>query len=219
MPLTDKFTTLLFDLDGTLTDPKIGITKSVRYALHKMGLENVDVESLVKFIGPPLKESFARYYGFSDELADLGVRFYREYFSETGIYENALYPGIDALLGELGKNSARLMIVTTKPTVYARKICDHFALSRYFADIKGSELDGTLSDKSQLIGHILKKHGLDKDKVLMIGDREHDMIGARNNAVTSIGVGYGYGSREELEASGATYFVSTVRELAILLCK
>ena len=219
MPLTDRYTTLLFDLDGTLTDPKIGITQSVHYALRKMGIKNVDVESLTRFIGPPLKESFKKYYGFDDEQTDLGIRYYREYFSETGIYENTLYLGIDGLLKALAKKGLRQIIATTKPTVYAKRICDHFVISRYFIDIKGSELDGTLSDKGELIGHILRKHGVDNEKALMIGDREHDIIGARSNAVKSVGVGYGYGGRRELEASGATYYAATVGELTRLLCE
>ena len=217
MPLIDKYKTLLFDLDGTLTDPKIGITKSVKYALNKMGINNVATESLVKFIGPPLGESFTKYYGFDKEQADFAIRYYREYFSETGIFENTIYVGIDSLLHELQEKTIKLIVATSKPTVYARIICEHFSILQYFTEIEGSELDGRLSKKSELIGYIVKKHCIDKDKVLMIGDREHDVIGANNNNIKSIGVGYGYGSREELEASGATYYVSTIKEVSNLL--
>jgi len=217
VPLIDKYKTLLFDLDGTLTDPKIGITKSVHYALNKMGIKDVATESLVKFIGPPLGESFTNYYDFDKEQADFAIRYYREYFSETGIFENTLYPGISILLQKLKEKTIKLIVATSKPTVYARTICEHFSILQYFTEIEGSELDGRLSNKSELIGYIVKKHCIDKDKVLMIGDREHDVIGAKNNTIKSIGVGYGYGSREELEGSGATYYVNTIEELSTLL--
>lgn len=217
MPLIDRYSTLLFDLDGTLTDPKIGITKSVQHALIKMGIKDVITDSLVKFIGPPLAESFIKYYCFDKEKVEHAIRYYREYFSEKGMFENMLYPGIDILLKELKEKTIKLMVATSKPTVYSRIICDHFGISKYFIKIEGSELDGRLSNKTDLIEYIIEKHCIDKEKALMIGDREHDVIGAKNNCIKSIGVGYGYGSREELEASGATYYVNTIEELSNLL--
>ncbi len=217
MPLIDKYKTLLFDLDGTLTDPKTGITRSVRYALLKMGIADVDVESLVKFIGPPLKDSYKKYYGFTEEEADLGIAYYREYFAGTGIFENTMYPGIGDLLGALRGEEIRLFVATTKPTVYAEKICDYFDISRYFEEIMGSELDGRLSDKGELIRFIIEKHDIGSSEALMLGDREHDIFGAKRNFIESVGVGYGYGTRAELEAAGATYYAGSIGELSELL--
>jgi len=217
VPLINTYKTLFFDLDGTLTDPKTGITKSVLYSLRKIGICDVDIDSLVKFIGPPLKESYMKYYGFDDDKADLAISYYREYFSVTGIFENALYQGIDALLQDLQGNSIRMLVTTTKPTIYATKICEHFAIFKYFSGIAGSELNGTLSDKGDLIKYTLKKYSIQKDEVLMIGDREHDILGAKNNGLKSIGVGYGYGTKSELVESGATYYADTIGELSVLL--
>jgi phosphoglycolate phosphatase len=217
VPLLEHFTTLLFDLDGTLTDPKIGITKSVQYSLEKMGILGGSLDSLVKFIGPPLKESYVKYYALCDEDADLAIKYYREYFSVTGIFENALYTGIDVLLKELWERNTVLVVATSKPTVYSKRICEHFDIMKYFTAIEGSELDGTRSSKAELIGYIIKKYGIDKERTLMIGDREHDIIGAKRNSIKSVGVGYGYGGREELENAGADYYVRTIEELSELL--
>jgi phosphoglycolate phosphatase len=217
MPLADSYSIFLFDLDGTLTDPKVGITASVRYALDMLGIKKIDIESLVKFIGPPLKESFFKYYSFTDEKVEEAIRYYREYFSVKGIFENSLYPGIDSLLRRLSEKGVRTFVATSKPTLYARRICEHFDIMKYFEAIEGSEMDGRNSTKSDLIGELLAKYGIDDDKALMIGDREHDVLGAKSNGIKSIGVGYGYGSREELHRAGADFYVSTVHDLSELL--
>jgi len=212
-----KYTTVLFDLDGTLTDPKVGITKSVDYALTKLGIPDNDLEALKKFIGPPLGKSFEVYYGMDKAQADRAVAWYREYYSETGIFENIVYPGIAELLAELKKRGIRLFVATSKPTVFARRVTDHFSLTGYFEAIEGSALDGSLCDKSELIAHILSAHGLSPEKTLMVGDREHDIIGAKNNQLDSVGVGYGYGSAGELTRAGATCFANTMYDLSELL--
>ena len=217
VPLIEHYSTLLFDLDGTLTDPKIGITKSVHYSLEKMGILGVSNDSLIKFIGPPLKESYVKYFSLSNEDADLAIKFYREYFSITGLFENTIYMDTDILLNELCKRNITLIVATSKPTLYSKEICKHFNILKYFTAIEGSELDGTRSSKAELISYILIKYSIDKEKVLMIGDREHDIIGANRNSIKSIGVGYGYGGKEELINAGASYYVKSIKELSEIL--
>jgi phosphoglycolate phosphatase len=217
VPLIENYSTMLFDLDGTLTNPKIGITKSVHYSLEKMGILGVSIDSLVKFIGPPLKESYVKYFSLSNEEADLAIKFYREYFSVTGLFENTLYAGIDVLLNTLCNRNTVLIVATSKPTLYSKVICEHFNILKYFTAIEGSELDGARSSKAELIGYILEKYNSDKEKVLMIGDREHDIIGAKRNSIKSIGVGYGYGGKEELVNAGANYYVNSIEELSEIL--
>lgn len=210
---------LLFDLDGTLTDPKVGITKAVAYALKKFKQLDVDLDALTKFIGPPLKDSFMRFYGFSEQDADLAIQYYREYFSETGIFENEVYPGIRDMLDVL-KHDGRyvLAVATSKPTVFAERIIEHFGLKDYFTCVVGSNLDGTRSKKAEVIQEVLRVLNVSQlDEVVMIGDREHDILGAKQVGVRSIGVLYGYGSYEELEGAGAGYIVKQVEELRILL--
>jgi phosphoglycolate phosphatase len=215
--LNKTYSTVLFDLDGTLTDPRIGITKSVQYALAKMGIVENDLDSLTTFIGPPLWDSFRRYYSFDEDRSDAAVKYYREYFSETGIFENELYDGIVELLVELGRSRVTVRMATSKPAVYAVRIADHFDIAKYFASIEGSELDGRLSNKGELIRHILSKYRLERARTVMVGDREHDILGAKSNAIDSIGVGYGYGTREELEAAGSTRYAGSIKELAEIL--
>lgn len=210
---------VLFDLDGTLTDPKVGITRSVQYSLAKLGIEEADAEQLTAFIGPPLWESYEKYYGFDEAKANSAVSFYREYFSREGIFENSLYDGIEALLSRLNERGLRLFIATSKPTVFSTRIAEHFGIAKHFESIEGSELDGRLSNKAELIAHILEKRGLEGEETIMVGDREHDIRGAKANGLESAGVGYGYGSREELEKAGATYFAGTVAELEGLLLR
>ncbi|WP_127534054.1 HAD family hydrolase [Paenibacillus kobensis] len=207
---------VLFDLDGTLTDPGVGITKSVQYALERMGIES-DLESLKLFVGPPLQETFRERFGFSREETDRAIGYYREYFGETGIYENELYPGITELLQQLIQAGATLHVATSKPTVFAQRILEHFGISEYFHTVAGSFLDGTRTDKSEIIQSVLEDNGIAKHTAVMIGDRKHDLIGAANNAIASIGASYGYGSVEELEAHSPVAIVHTVHELAELL--
>lgn len=204
---------ILFDLDGTLTDSKEGITKSVQYALSKLGISITDLDSLEKFIGPPLKDSFMEYYNFSDTKADEAVKYYREYFSERGLFENKVYPGVEAMLKQLKETGLHLIVATSKPTVFSEKILGHFNLSKYFDAIVGSTLDGSRSKKADVIQFALEEHKIKNDEAIMIGDREQDILGAAENGLKSIGVTYGFGSYEELEKAGASLIVNCVDEI------
>lgn len=205
---------ILFDLDGTLTDPKIGITKSVQYALQKKGFEVDDLDSLNCFIGPPLHESFAKYYSMSVDEAQQAVEYYRERFREIGIFENKVISGIPEVLTKLKNNNKRLYVATSKPTIFAKKILEHFELDGYFELIIGSELDGTRSNKKDVIRYIQEKQQVDDLKTMvMVGDREHDIFGAHAMKIDSIGVLFGYGSEQELKEAGATYIVDSPNEL------
>lgn len=215
---------VLFDLDGTLTDQKEGITKSVAYALEAYGIHVEDLDSLCKFIGPPLKDSFVKFYGFSEEQGYEAVEKYREYFRPHGVYENKVYAGVDKLLAELKASGKMIILATSKPTVFANTILEHFDLMKYFDVVCGSELDGSRVKKGDVITYALeqvaeKDTGFDKSKAVMIGDREHDILGAKENGLDSIGVLYGYGDRAEHEAAGADYIVETVEELIKTLDK
>lgn len=213
-----KYEYVLFDLDGTLTDPKEGITKSVAYALESFGIHVEDLDTLCKFIGPPLKESFMVYYGLSDEQGDEAVAKYRERFSVTGLFENKVYDEIRETLEALKKSGKTLIVATSKPSVYSRQILEHFDLMKYFTFLSGSELDGTRVDKAEVIAYALQENGIqDLSNVIMVGDREHDIIGANKNQIDSVGVLYGYGCREEFEENHATYVVERVEELRNLL--
>lgn len=212
------YTHILFDLDGTLTDPGEGIVNSIHYALKKMGIEEPDREALKSFIGPPLRESFSLRYGFSKEEAEQAVAFYREYFEPRGMFENAVYAGIPGLLTALQERNACLLLATSKPLVYARKILEYFSLSLYFHDTFGSNLDGSLTDKGELISLILSKFNtIPRSSFVMIGDRAHDSNGAKKNAIDSIGVLWGYGTKDELEKAGTHTFAATPDALLKLL--
>jgi len=207
---------IYFDLDGTLTDPKPGITRSIQYALRKLDHHTIPTEDeLTWCIGPPLRASFAKILGTEDS-ADLAVSLYRERFSDTGLYENGVYDGIGDVLTTLGQSGRRLFVATSKPHVYAERIVAHFGLRHHFEHVFGSELDGTRVDKSHLLEYALKTASVDPSKTLMIGDRSHDMIGARNNGIRGIGVLYGYGSKDELIGAGALHVCATPQ--AILDC-
>ncbi|MDR1827600.1 MAG: HAD hydrolase-like protein [Methylobacteriaceae bacterium] len=209
---------ILFDLDGTLTDPEAGITRSVRYALNSFGIEVEKLSDLRKFIGPPLAPAFMDYYGFSAEQAHAAVLKYREYFTDTGIYENALYPEIPGLLQSLESGGRTLVLATTKPTVFARRILEYFNIAGYFAFVSGSELTGERSEKAEVIGHALTRvPGISVGASVMIGDRKHDILGAKAVGMASIGVLYGYGGRGELEEAGADALVEDIAGLAALL--
>ncbi len=210
------YETLLFDLDGTLTDPGEGITKSVQYALRKLGIDEDDRSKLAAFIGPPLTVSFREFYGFDDAKSARAVSYYREYFAETGIFQNEVYPEIPALLDALVRSGRRLVLATSKPAVFAVKILDHFSLSPFFSAVYGSELDGRFSDKSELIAKILSAERFETKTAVMTGDRKHDIIAAKNNGLDSAAVAWGYGSTEELDAAAPTYLVRTVADLAVL---
>jgi len=204
---------LLFDLDGTISDPFSGITKSIQYALAEMGREAPPAENLRWCIGPPLKEIFAELLGPEAHRADEAVAKYRERFGAIGLFENNLYPGMEAVLNQLCREGCTLGLATSKPTVFAARIIEYFGLKKYFRSIDGSELDGTRTDKTDLIAYILKRDGIAPEAVIMIGDRKHDIIGARKNRVAGCGVLWGYGSLDELKAAGARVCVSTPAEL------
>lgn len=204
----------LFDLDGTLTDPGTGITNSVAYALDKYGIEVSDRSVLYPFIGPPLRESFMKFYGFSEEKAEEAVWKYREYFSERGLFENEVYPGIPEMLKNLKDQGARLFVATSKPTGYSKQILEHFGLLGYFEDVQGSTMDGSREKKADVIAYLLKMNQITaKDDVVMIGDRRLDIDGAKENGLASVGVLYGYGDRSELEDADADDIVENVSEL------
>jgi phosphoglycolate phosphatase len=203
----------LFDLDGTLTDPKAGITRSIQYALDKLGRPVPEADELTWMIGPPLIASFTKLLdGPEDAQEALGL--YRERFGVTGLFENEVYAGIPALLQDLRNKGVRLFVATSKPHVYARQIIDHFELSRFFSGIYGSELDNRNADKRDLIRHILEQERFDQAGAVMIGDRKHDAVGAKANGLASIGVTWGYGSRQELLDAGVDCLVDTPQDLA-----
>lgn len=209
---------ILFDLDGTLTDPAEGITNSVAYALNKFGITVEDKTELNKFIGPPLLDSFMEYYGFSEEKAQTAIDYYREYFRVTGIYENRVYDGVTKMLDALLSSGRKLILATSKPEPFAREILRHFNLEKYFVYAAGSNFDGTRCAKAEVIEYALESAGVDdKSQAVMVGDRKHDIIGAQKTGLDSIGVLFGYGSREELEAAGASYIAETVEDITKLV--
>ncbi|RGF13787.1 CPBP family intramembrane metalloprotease [Blautia sp. AM16-16B] len=209
---------ILFDLDGTLTESGEGIINCVQYALEKLGKKEEHPENLQCFIGPPLKEQFMKYAGLSEEEGEKAVVYYRERYTTTGIFENRLYPKIPELLELLKINNKILAVASSKPEVYVKQILKHFQIADYFTAIVGSELDGRRTEKAEVIEEALRRMHLEeeRDKVLMVGDRSHDVQGAISCGLQCIGVAYGYGSREELEKAGAVYIADSVEDLGIL---
>ncbi len=205
---------VLFDLDGTLTDPKEGITKSVRHGLARVGVDAPDLDALVAYIGPPLQDSLMSIGGLSEADAAEALIGYREYFADRGLFENVPYDGAADLLAGLTADGWRLAVATSKPTVFAERILDHFGLREPFEVVAGAELDGSRRHKHDIIVHALDQLGCSSDGCVMIGDREHDVLGARRAGMASIGVLWGYGTREELEAAGADRVVATFSQLA-----
>ena len=201
---------LFFDLDGTLTDPKPGITGSIQYALQKLDRPVPTQDELTWCIGPPLRASFARLLG-GEELADRGVEFYRERFGDVGLFENSVYPEIADVLAALRKTPRRIFVATSKPHVFAKRIVEHFGLDGYFEHVFGSELDGTRVHKDELLAYALEVAGVDPAQALMIGDRSHDVVGATKNGIDAIGVTYGYGSPTELLEAGASHLCASPR--------
>lgn len=209
---------ILFDLDGTLTDPMVGITRSVQHALRAYGIEEEDLKKLCPFIGPPLKDSFMKYYGFPEAQAEEAIEKYREYFRVTGIFENKVYDGIEDMLRELKARDGILLVATSKPEEFALQILEHFHLSQYFDYVCGASMDEKRVKKGEVIGYALERAGIGQvDEAVMVGDREHDVIGAHENGMDCVGVLFGYGSREELEEAGAGETAGTVEELQKIL--
>ena len=211
------YKTILFDLDGTLTDPGLGITNSVAYALKKYGIEVENRQSLYSFIGPPLNDSFKKYYGFSDEKAMEAIWCYREYFAEKGLYENEVYEGVEQLLGKIKESGRKIVLATSKPEQFAERILEHFDLRKYFDVVAGASMDEKRNKKGDVIKYAMEKGGFTSDGAVMIGDREHDVFGAKENGIDTIGVLYGYGSRDELEKAGAMHIAQTVEDIFALL--
>lgn len=209
-----NYSTVLFDLDGTLTDPREGITRCVQFALARLGIDEPDRQRLEHFIGPPLLQTFMQAYDLDQATAWKAVTAYRERFSEVGLYENRLFPGIPELLEQLRGQGRCLVMATSKPTVYAKRIAEHFGFAGQFDAIHGSELDGTRTNKVELIRHLLAVQGIAAGQALMIGDREHDLIGARQNGLDSAAVAYGFGSPAELQAQAPTYYFESVAALS-----
>lgn len=215
------FSYILFDLDGTISDPKEGITGSVQYALRHFGIEEPDRDKLEPFIGPPLRDSFMQYYGFSAEQAEEATAKYRERFSVTGKYENRLYPGMAELLRDLSLSGVQLAIASSKPTVFVEDILRYFGIRQYFTVVVGSELDGTRDRKEEVVAEVLRQFGergaTSPSDVVMIGDRRFDIEGARSAGTHSIGVSYGYSAPGELEEAGAEIIVKDVEGLRRVL--
>lgn len=205
---------LLFDLDGTLTDPEEGITKAVQLALAHFGIQVEDRTSLRPFIGPPLWDQFQEYAGLSAEQSDEAVKVFRQYYLEKGVYENREYDGIRQMLGALKCAGYRLYVATSKPETTAGIVMKYFGFTDYFAYVAGADLEGTRVRKADVIRYLLEKEGIaDPREAVMIGDRKHDVLGAKEVGMESIGVLYGYGSREELEEAGAGRIAASVEEL------
>lgn len=229
-----KYQYILFDLDGTLTDPKIGITTCVQYALHKMGIEEPNLDKLEPFIGPPLSDSFHEFYGFHEEQGRQAVAYYRERYSETGLFENTVYPGMEQLLEEMKSAGKKLAVASSKLGVFVNRILEHFGLDIYFDVVVGSELDGTRGKKEEVVEEALhrllpeelfqeimenkdKKSERKYDEIVMVGDRRFDVEGAKAFHIASVGVDYGYAAPGELFLAGADVIVETVEQLVKVL--
>lgn len=214
-----KYSYLLLDLDGTVSDSMVGITRSVQYALKHFGIEVEELTQLCPFIGPPLKDSFKEFYHFTEEQSSLAVLKYHEYFSAKGMFENTVYPGIETFLQRQKEEGKKLLLATSKPEPLAKQILDHFELSSYFDFIGGATFDDSRSAKKDVVRYVLESNHLTDHttECVMIGDRRHDIEGAKANRISSVGVLYGYGNREELSKAGADYIVNDLQELHSIL--
>ena len=209
---------ILFDLDGTLTDPAVGITTCVAYALKKFGIEVDDISMLNHFIGPPLLDTFMEDYGFSKEKAQTAIDYYRERFRTKGLYENVVYDGVFEMLEALKKGGREIILATSKPEVFAKRILERFDLAKYFDFVAGATLDESRNKKGDVIRYALDLAGVeDLSEVIMIGDREQDVLGAKENHIDSLGVLYGYGDREEHMAAGADHIAEKVEDILIFV--
>ncbi len=208
------YETILFDLDGTIIDSEEGIVNSTIYALSKFGINGEDRASLRKFIGPPLNKSFELFYGFSSEKSALAVDIYREYYAEKGVFECTLYPYMETLFKRLNQAGKTLVLATSKYEYFAKMILEHFALDKYFDFVAGSTKNGDRSAKADVISYVLDSMALtDKSKVVMIGDRMHDIVGATAVGIDSIGVLYGFGNYDELSENGATHIAKNAEDI------
>ena len=222
---------ILFDLDGTLTDPKLGITTCVQYALHKMGIEEPDLDKLEPFIGPPLMDSFREFYGFDEEQGRQATVYYRERFSVTGLFENEVYLGMERLLAALKTAGKKLAVASSKPQEFVEQILEHFAIREYFSVVVGSCMDGTRVRKEEVVEEALRQLGRAADKgnvsavpqaldvagTVMVGDRKFDIEGGKEYGLVTVGVSFGYAGEGELERAGADYVADTVEALGKIL--
>lgn len=215
------FDIILFDLDGTLTDPKLGITSCVQHALEAIGQPEPDNNKLIPFIGPPLKEMFMSYCNVDAEMGEFLVAKYRERFSTVGMFENEIYEGIKELLTGLKLAGKKIALATSKPQVFSEKILEHFDIKDLFDVIVGSELNGRRTNKADVIKEVIEQFGkeFNVNRAVMVGDRKYDVIGAREYGIKTIGVTYGYGGVDELTVAGSDYIVESVTELRELLLK
>lgn len=213
-----SFKYLLFDLDGTLTDPSVGIINSVVYALEKQGIKETDYDKLRSFIGPPLVDAYMEYYGFSREKALETVDFYREYFSVTGIFENRIYDGIARLLKKLHGENKKIILATSKPEPFANKILEHFGIAEYFSFVAGATMDEKRTHKDEVIKYALEELNIkDVSKAVMIGDRKYDIEGGKAFGLKTVGLLYGFGDKAEITAAQPDYIAETVEELEQIL--
>ena len=215
-----KYEYLFFDLDGTLTDSAEGITNCVEHALNKFGISVNDKSELRRFVGPPLVPAFMEFYGFSESDAKQAVAYYRERFKDVGIFENRVYDGIPALLASLKSKGYKSVVATSKPEQFATRIIDHFGLDDYFLLVAGATFDGKISSKQEVIEHAIRSLKIENfSDILMIGDRHHDVDGAKSLGIDSLGVLYGYGNREELAEAGATYIAESVSDIEDIITR
>jgi phosphoglycolate phosphatase len=215
-----SFTHILFDLDGTLTNPRLGIGNSLKYTLRQMHMDGYSDEILEKFVGPPLQDNFKNLFGMNERNTTLAVEHFRTYFGEKGLFENEPYQGISELLEGLHLSGKRVYVVTSKLEKYAKMIMRHFEFDRYLDDVQGAEATGKHSGKGQLIGQLMARNRIPASaSVVMVGDTHYDLIGAQENEISSIAVGYGFGTAETLSNCHPDYFVGTVDELAELLLR
>ena len=212
------YETVIFDLDGTIIDSAEGIINSFTYTFRKLGVPVPPRDGFGIFIGPPLLYSFENICGLGKEGAVRAVEIYREYFSEKGIYQNTVYGGIENLLAELKKRGKTILLATSKYELYALKILENIGLSKYFSFIAGSEKDGGRGTKAEVISYVLEKTGAKKESAVMVGDRMHDTMGAREVGIDSIGALWGYGSEEELSSGGATHIARVPKEILEIAC-
>lgn len=218
--MNNNFEYILFDLDGTITDSGEGITKAVQYSLKHFDILVDDLSDLQKFIGPPLKHSYINFYDFDDAKAEIGIIKFREYYSDKGIFENKLYDGIIEVLEELNKNNKKIILATSKPELYAKQILEYFNIDKYFSVIAGADFEETRVNKGDVIKYALDQVDIkDLSKVIMIGDREHDIIGAKENNIKSIGVLYGFGDVIELTQARADYISKTPQDILDIILK
>ena len=210
---------ILFDLDGTLTDPAEGILNSIRHSLtYYPEITVPETAILEKFIGPPLWESYVKYCGMDKTTAEEAVEHYREYFRPTGIFENKLYEGIPELLAALKEKGVNIRLATSKPQVFAERILEHFGIAEYFTSVQGIKLDGSIVNKEDIIRLIITENeGITASNTVMVGDTAFDIIGAKKNGIPAIGVAYGYGTKAELAAAEANMITKSVEELTVLL--